>query len=201
MGAHEAGLRFGMTAALFLSCSCARTTLLDENPPGPGAGRDAASDANEPLEGGIGSIEGHPFTGVTATASGFSGRPGDTQGPVIYVLSGGSGCDAFTTISSTHDSTNLDIYPATPAAGVRASGTFEAFAHVRDGTCNDLLLHVDDAGRLANATMTGTVTITSTSPDVVGSFDLEFPSGRLAGTFDAIECLPPAGGPPDASCL
>jgi hypothetical protein len=165
-----------------LSCACARTALDDAE------GSDASSEAEAPP--GIGSIAGHPFVAANAIASGFSGLPGDTQAPVVYLLSFDQGCSALPYVFETAGATTVEIYPDRPAPGsYTTAGSFEAFAHVWDSSCQDVL-GVVEGGLLQNATMTGTVAIASVAPRVVGTFDLTFPAGRLAGSFDAAECAP-----------
>jgi hypothetical protein len=176
-----------------LSCACARTALdgLDgpsRDAPDAVAG-DATPEADAPVE--IGSIAGHPFVVANAIASGFSGLPGDTQLPAIYLLSFGDDCSALPYVFETAGATTVEIYPARPAPGsYTTSPPFEAFAHVWDSSCQDILLEIDGGG-LQNSTLNGTVTIESVAPSVVGTFDLTFPAGRLAGSFDAMRCLPP----------
>jgi hypothetical protein len=167
-----------------LSCACARTAL-DGPPQEP---LDATPEATGTL--GIGSIAGHPFVAANAIASGFSGLPGDTQGPVVYLLSFGQGCPALPYVFETAGATTLEIYPNGPAPGSYTTpGSFEAFAHVWDSSCQDQLGAVQ-GGLLQNATMTGAVSITAVAPRVTGTFDLTFPAGRLAGSFEATECRP-----------
>jgi hypothetical protein len=172
-----------MACVAVLSSACARTALDDAE------GRDASSGEDAPA--GIGSIAGHPFVAANAIASGFSGLPGDTQAPVVYLLSFGEGCSALPYVFETAGATTVEIYPDRPAPGsYTMAGSFEAFAHVWDASCQDVLGMVE-GGLLQNATMTGAVAITSVAPRVVGTFDLTFAGGRLTGSFDATECVPP----------
>jgi hypothetical protein len=122
---------------------------------------------------------------------------------VVYLTSFVDGCAAVSTWAEHKSSTTLELYIEGTAPGtypmVNQPGGGEAFFHAWDASCQDQLEAVIDGG-LQNAASSGQVVLTRTSPTLVGTFDLSFPSGHLTGQFGALLCSQAANDAGGGAC-
>jgi hypothetical protein len=121
----------------------------------------------------------------------------------IYLSDRPSSCSIGTTPYA--GETRLDLFAYGPSGGPVALQTYgvgsdggafsDAYLHFYDSSCMDT---VPEADLLAQE---GSVTLTTLTPNVSGSFHLTFAGGTFSGTFDVPVCEATGGADSGSACL
>jgi hypothetical protein len=179
-------------AALALVVACGRTTSTEPGGQAPD-GEDASHDSG-PSVTVQGSVAGHTLVPEAAVA--YEVETGDAANEDYVVLLISDEPMSCSTFWAFHEgSTRLDLFVYSPTAGAPITpGTYSGPESLDGGVGTQPYasgyLHVfgPDCVDTPVASQGGSITLTSLTPDVRGSFQLTFDGGTLSGEFDVPTC-------------